>query len=127
MITEKEQIERILKNRGILVNGVFNTIRFKKLVTEPWIHNKTKEYGFDKMTEEISQPVDNEPVIEENIEKTTVETVVEPIVEEQPVEEVVEEVKEEQPVEEVVEEQPVEEVVEEVKEEQPKKKTTKKK
>ena len=100
MITEKEQIERILKNRGILVNGVFDTNRFKKLVTEPWIHVKTKEYGFDKMTEEISQHVDNEPVIEENIEKTIVETV--------------EEVKEET-------------VVEEVKEEQPKKKTTKKK
>ena len=106
MITEKEQIERILKNRGILVNGVFDTNRFQKLVTEPWIHNKTKEYGFDKMTEEISQPIDIEPVIEENIEKTTVEPVVE-------------EVKEETVVEETV--------VEEVKEEQPKKKTTKKK
>ena len=111
MITEKEQIKRILENRGILVNGVFDEYRFKKLVTEPWINIKTKEYGFDKMIDETVQPIDNEQVIEEKIEKTIVEpAVVEPAVEEVKEETVVEEVKEETVVE-----------------EQPKKKTTKKK
>ena len=103
MITEKEQIKRILENRGILVNGVFDEYRFKKLVTEPWINIKTKEYGFDKMIDETVQPIDNEQVIEEKIEKTIVEPAV-------VVEPAVEEVKEETVVE-----------------EQPKKKTTKKK
>ena len=112
MITEKEQIKRILENRGILVNGVFDEYRFKKLVTEPWIKIKTKEYGFDKMIDEIVQPIDNEQVIEEKIEKTIVEPAVE-------------EVKEETV---VVEPAVVEPTVEETAvEEQPKKKTTKKK
>ena len=126
MITEKEQIKRILENRGILVNGVFDEYRFKKLVTEPWIKIKTKEYGFDKMIDEIVQPIDNEQVIEEKIEKTIVEPAVEEVKEETVVvEPAVEEVKEETV---VVEPAVVEPTVEETAvEEQPKKKTTKKK
>jgi ribosome-associated protein YbcJ (S4-like RNA binding protein) len=116
MITEKEQIKRILENRGILVNGVFDEYRFKKLVTEPWINIKTKEYGFDKMTDETAQPIDNEQVKPVEVEEQTiVETVVETVEEETVVE----------PVEVEVEEQTI--VEEETVVEQPKKKTTKKK
>lgn len=82
MITEKEQIERILKERGILVNGAFDETRFNKLVTEPWIYNKTIKYGLNKsdvvfmpyVLTDTTEPVeiqssDNELVIEKSIDE----------------------------------------------------------
>ena len=82
MINEKDSIKTILEGRGVISNGVFDEVRFKKLVTEPWLYTKTLKYGFDKMNEHNTQDVDNEPVIEEVVEIqepiTVVETVVEP-------------------------------------------------
>lgn len=153
MINEKDSIKTILEGRGVISNGVFDELRFRKLVTEPWLYSKTIKYGFDKMNEHKTQDVDNEPVIEEVIEIQEPITVVEePIVEEvvetstesvlleeDLKEEIVEEVVETQPetveepvVEEVVVEEPAVEIhaeepaVEEV-DETPKKKTSKKK
>jgi hypothetical protein len=155
MINEKDSIKTILEGRGVISNGVFDEVRFKKLVTEPWLYSKTLKYGFDKMNEHITQDVDNEPVIEEVVEIQEPITVVEePVVAEEVVEtstesvlldedlkEEVEEpvVAEEVPTEEpvvdecplyeaapVVVEEPTVEAVEEVVE-TPKKKTSKKK
>ena len=142
MINEKDSIKTILEGRGVISNGVFDELRFRKLVTEPWLYSKTIKYGFDKMNEHKTQDVDNEPVIEEVIEIQEPITVVEepaikevvveePVVEEVPTEEpVVDEcpLYEEAPV--VVEEPTVEAVEEPVVEEvdeTPKKKTSKKK
>ena len=145
-MTEKDSIKIILERRGIINNGVFDEIRFRKLITEPWIYAKTIKYGFDKMNENNTQVVDNEPVIEEIVEiQEPITVIVEPVVEEavetstesvlleedlkeeieEPVVETVEEpVVEttEVPMEELVEEPVVDEVVE-----TPKKKTSKKK
>lgn len=154
MTTEKDSIRIILERRGIINNGVFDEVRFRKLVTEPWIHTKTIKYGFDKMNEKDKQVVDNEPVVEEVVTEvieepvTVVEEVVEPheVIEtsaesvlleedlkeavEEPVVEAVEElVVDECPLYEeapVVVEEPTVEVVEEVVE-TTKKKTSKKK
>lgn len=155
MINEKDSIKTILEGRGVISNGVFDEVRFKKLVTEPWLYSKTLKYGFDKMNEHNTKDVDNEPVIEEVVEIQEPITVVEePVVAEEVVEtstesvlldedlkEEVEEpvVAEEVPTEEpvvdecplyeaapVVVEEPTVEVVEEVAE-TPKKKTSKKK
>lgn len=155
MINEKDSIKTILEGRGVISNGVFDEVRFKKLVTEPWLYSKTLKYGFDKMNEHNTKYVDNEPVIEEVVEIQEPITVVEePVVAEEVVEtstesvlldedlkEEVEEpvVAEEVPAEEpvvdecplyeaapVVVEEPTVEVVEEVAE-TPKKKTSKKK
>lgn len=155
MINEKDSIKTILEGRGVISNGVFDEVRFKKLVTEPWLYSKTLKYGFDKMNEHNTKDVDNEPVIEEVVEIQEPITVVEePVVAEEVVEtstesvlldedlkEEVEEpvVAEEVPAEEpvvdecplyeaapVVVEKPTVEVVEEVAE-TPKKKTSKKK
>lgn len=153
MINEKDSIKTILEGRGVISNGVFDEVRFKKLVTEPWLYSKTIKYGFDKMNEHNTQDVDNEPVIEEVIEiqepitvveEPVVEEVVETstesvLLEEDLKEEIVEEVVETQPetveepvVEEVVVEEPAveipaEEPVAEEVDETPKKKTSKKK
>lgn len=141
-MTEKDSIKIILERRGIINNGVFDELRFRKLVTEPWIYAKTIKYGFDKMNEN-TQVVDNEPVIEEVVEIQEPITVVEePLVAEEVVETSTESVlleedveistefvlmeeEIEEPVVEAVEE-PIVEVVEEVVE-TPKKKTSKKK
>lgn len=53
MTNEKESIRKILEGRGVISNGVFDELRFRKLVTEPWIHTKTIKYGFDKMNETV--------------------------------------------------------------------------
>lgn len=155
MTAEKDSIRFILEGRGIINNGKFDAVRFQKLVTEPWIRAKTIKYGFDKMNENNTQVVDNEPVIEEVVEIQEPITVVEEPVVEEPVvaEEVVEtstesvlleeDLKEEieEPVVETVEEPvventeiPTEEAVTDVEEpvveeavETAKKKTTKKK
>ena len=149
-MTEKDSIKIILERRGIINNGVFDELRFRKLVTEPWIYAKTVKYGFDKMNENNAQVVDNEPVIEEVVETVIEEpiTVVEEVVEpqeavetstesvlleedlqegiEEPAVETVEEPAVETPAEEVVE-TPVEEPAVEEVVETSKKKTTKKK
>lgn len=154
MINEKDSIKTILEGRGVISNGVFDEVRFKKLVTEPWLYSKTIKYGFDKMNEHKTQDVDNEPVIEEVIEiqepitvvdkHVVVEEVIETstesvLLEEDLKEEIVEEVVETQPetveepvVEEVVVEEPAveipaEEPVAEEVDETSKKKTSKKK
>lgn len=149
MINEKDSIKTILEGRGVISNGVFDEVCFKKLVTEPWLYTKTLKYGFDKMNEHITQDVDNEPVIEEVVEIQEPITVAEEPVVEEPVvaeeavetstesvllEEDLKEETEEPVVDEVVEivvEEPVVEPVEEVAVEEVvtthKKKTSKKK
>lgn len=148
MINEKDSIKTILEGRGVISNGVFDELRFRKLVTEPWLYSKTIKYGFDKMNENNTQDADNEQVIEEVVEIQEPITVVEePVVEEvvetstesvlleedlkeeteepaveEAVVETVEEPTVEEPAVEIVEEPAVEEAVE-----TPKKKTSKKK
>ena len=139
MINEKDSIKTILEGRGVISDGVFDEVRFRKLVTEPWLYSKTIKYGFDKMNEKDKQVVDNEPIIEEVVEIQEPITAVEEVVEHQEVvekstesvllEEDLKEAEEEpvleaeeEPVVEAEEEPVVEEVVE-----TPKKKTTKKK
>ena len=91
MINEKDSIKTILEGRGVISNGVFDELRFRKLVTEPWLYTKTIKYGFDKMNEHNTQVIDNEPVIEEVVEIQEPITVVkDPRVEEHVAEEVVE-------------------------------------
>ena len=51
MINEKDSIKTILEGRGVISNGVFDELRFRKLVTEPWLYSKTIKYGFDKINE----------------------------------------------------------------------------
>ena len=137
MMTEKDSIKIILERRGIINNGVFDEVRFKKLVTEPWIYAKTIKYGFDKMNEKDKQVVDNEPVTEEVVETVIEEPikVVEEVVEPQEAVEtstesilLEEDLQEgiEEPAVETVEEPAVETPAEEVVETS-KKKTTKKK
>lgn len=155
MTAEKDSIRIILERRGVINNGVFDEVRFRKLVTEPWIYSKTIKYGFDKMNEKDTQVVDNEPVTEEIVEIQEPITILEEVVEPQEVVEtstesvlldvdlkeaveepvVAEEVPTEEPVVDecplyeeapVVVEEPTVEVVEEVIE-TPKKKTSKKK
>lgn len=142
-MTEKDSIKIILERRGVINNGVFDELRFRKLVTEPWIYAKTIKYGFDKMNENNTQIVDNEPVIEEVVEiqepitvveepiaEEVVETSTETVLLEEDLQEEIEEPVVETPVEEPavetvetpVEEPAIEEVVE-----TSKKKTTKKK
>lgn len=126
-MTEKDSIKIILERRGIINNGVFDEIRFRKLVTEPWIYAKTIKYGFDKMNENNTQVVDNEPVIEEIVEIQEPITVIgEPVVTEEAVEtstesvlleEDLKEENEEPAIEEAVVEEPV--VAEEVPTEEP--------
>ena len=149
-MTEKDSIKIILERRGIINNGVFDEVRFRKLVTEPWIYAKTIKYGFDKINENNTQVIDNEPVVEEVVETVIEEpiTVVEEVVElqeavetstesvlleedlqegiEEPAVETVEEPAVETPAEEVVE-TPVEEPAVEEVVETSKKKTNKKK
>lgn len=75
MVTEKETIEKILRSRGIIdKNGKVDTLRFQKLVTEPWIHQKAKAYGL--LDEAKSEPLNtvgigipaNAPITQEVLE-----------------------------------------------------------
>ena len=137
MINEKDSIKTILEGRGVISNGEFNELRFRKLVTEPWLYSKTIKYGFDKMNEHKTQDVDNEPVIEEVIEiqepitvvdkHAVVEEVIEKSTESVLLEEDLKEEAEEPVVEEPVVEVPTEEPITEEADETPKKKTSKKK
>ena len=102
MMNEKEQIAEILRQRGVLLPGDAVDLRvFNKLVTEPWLYNKSISYGF------VSNP---------NLWDVDVEKDPEPIVKtEKPVEEPAKEAVEEQPEEQPTENQqvePVEETVE---------------
>ena len=135
MINEKDSIKTILEGRGVISNGVFDELRFRKLVTEPWLYSKTIKYGFDKMNEHNTQDVDNEPVIEEVVEIQEPITVVEEPVAEEAVETSTESVlleedlkeENEEPTVETVEETVAEEAAVEEVVETPKKKTSKKK
>ena len=126
-MTEKDSIKIILERRGIITNGVFDELRFRKLVTEPWIYAKTIKYGFDKMNENNTQVVDNEPVVEEVVEiqepitvvdeHAVAEEVVETSTESVLLEEDLKEENEEPAIEEAVVEEPV--VAEEAPTEEP--------
>ena len=112
MMTEKDSIKIILERRGIINNGVFDEVRFRKLVTEPWIYAKTIKYGFDKMNENNTQVVDNEPVVEEVVEiQEPITVVVEPEVAEEVVETSTESVLLEEDLKEEIEEPAIEEAV----------------
>lgn len=150
-MTEKETVEKILRSRGVIENGVFNEVKFRKFVTEPWIHAKTYKYGFDKLgakaAEKVAEQPENvcpkcgknpceceheavveeAPVVEEVVE-TVAEQLEEQLPEEQQAEEpAVEEVTETVAEEPVTEEVETEEAPAEVIEEAPKKKSSKKK
>ena len=115
MTNEKDSIRKILEGRGVINNGVFDELRFRKLVTEPWIHTKTIKYGFDKMSGNNTKDVDNEQVIKEVVEIQEPITVVkEPVAE--TVEEVVETSTESVLLEEDLKEEIEEPVVETVEE-----------
>lgn len=95
MTNEKDSIKTILEGRGVINNGKFDELRFKKLVTEPWLYTKTIKCGFDKMNENNTQEADNKTVAKEVVE--TKEPIID-VVEESPVkEQIVEEVVETQP------------------------------
>ena len=90
MMNEKEQIAEILRQRGVLLPGDAVDLRvFNKLVTEPWLYNKSISYGFVSNPNLWDVDVEKEP---EPIVKTE-----EPDVE--PAKEAVEEQQEEQPTE----------------------------
>ena len=87
MMNEREMIEQILKDRGVLLPGnVIDLKAFNKLVTEPWLYNKSIKYGF------VSNPnlwdFDINKTPEKINDKKQEETVAvsEEIVEEQPIE-----------------------------------------
>lgn len=74
MITEKEFIFNILKKRGVVTaEGRVDKDRFKKLITEDWLWQKSIKYNF--ITEEKK-----EEVVE--IEKETVVTEEAPVAQE---------------------------------------------
>lgn len=87
MMNEREMIEQILKDRGVLLPGnVIDLKAFNKLVTEPWLYNKSIKYGF------VSNPnlwdFDINKTPEKINDKKQEETVAvsEEIIEEQPIE-----------------------------------------
>ena len=93
-MNEKEQIAEILRQRGVLLPGDAVDLRvFNKLVTEPWLYNKSISYGF------VSNP---------NLWDVDVEKDPEPIVKtEEPDVEPAKEVVEEQPEEQQEEQQKI--------------------
>jgi hypothetical protein len=126
MTNEKDSIRKILEGRGVISNGVFDELRFRKLVTEPWIHTKTIKYGFDKLNGIHVVKEQQEPTIEEVVEIQEPITVVEEPVAEEVVEtstesvlleEDLKEENEEAAIEEAIVEEPV--VAEEVPTEEP--------
>ena len=105
MMNEKEQIAEILRQRGVLLPGDAVDLRvFNKLVTEPWLYNKSISYGFVSNPNLWDVDVEKDP---EPIVKTE-----EPDVE--PAKEAVEEQQEEQQEEQPTENQQVEPVEETV-------------
>ena len=135
MMNEKEQIAEILRQRGVLLPGDAVDLRvFNKLVTEPWLYNKSISYGFISNPNlwDVDVEKDPEPIVK--TEEPDVEPAKE-VVEEQPEEQQEEQPTENQqvePVEEAVEmpvEEPAKEAVEEhtVEKQATSKKTTSKK
>ena len=135
MMNEKEQIAEILRQRGVLLPGDAVDLRvFNKLVTEPWLYNKSISYGFVSNPNlwDVDVEKDPEPIVkteEPDVEpaKESVEEQPEEQQEEQPTEN-----KQVEPVEETVEipvEEPAKEAVEEhtVEKQATSKKTTSKK
>ena len=135
MMNEKEQIAEILRQRGVLLPGDAVDLRvFNKLVTEPWLYNKSISYGFISNPNlwDVDVEKDPEPIVkteEPDVEpaKETVEEQPEEQQEEQPTEN-----QQVEPVEEAVEmpvEEPAKEAVEEhaVEKQATSKKTTSKK
>lgn len=105
MMNEKEQIAEILRQRGVLLPGDAVDLRvFNKLVTEPWLYNKSISYGFVSNPNLWDVDVEKDP---EHIVKTE-----EPDVE--PAKEAIEEQQEEQQEEQPTENQQVEPVEEAV-------------
>ena len=135
MMNEKEQIAEILRQRGVLLPGDAVDLRvFNKLVTEPWLYNKSISYGFVSNPNLWDVDVEKEPEPIVKTEEPDVEPAKE-VVEEQPEEQQEEQLTENQqvePVEEAVEmpvEEPAKEAVEEhtVEKQATSKKTTSKK
>ena len=135
MMNEKEQIAEILRQRGVLLPGDAVDLRvFNKLVTEPWLYNKSISYGFISNPNLWDVDVEKEPEPIVKTEEPDVEPAKE-VVEEQPEEQQEEQQTENQqvdPVEEAVEmpvEEPAKEAVEEhtVEKQATSKKTTSKK
>ena len=135
MMNEKEQIAEILRQRGVLLPGDAVDLRvFNKLVTEPWLYNKSISYGFISNPNLWDVDVEKEPEPIVKTEEPDVEPAKE-VVEEQPEEQQEEQQTENQqvdPVEEAVEmpvEEPAKETVEEhtVEKQATSKKTTSKK
>ena len=135
MMNEKEQIAEILRQRGVLLPGDAVDLRvFNKLVTEPWLYNKSISYGFVSNPNlwDVDVEKDPEPIVK--TEEPDVEPAKE-VVEEQPEEQQEEQPTENQqvePVEEAVSmpvEEPAKEAVEEhtVEKQATSKKTTSKK
>lgn len=118
MMSEKEQIAQILRSRGVLLPGdAIDLKAFSKLVTEPWLYNKSIKYGFvsnpNLWDVDVNEPVKEKPVENQQVEEETKEEIHVETTEEFAAEEVIEqqpETIEEQP----VENQQVEEVVEDV-------------
>lgn len=132
MMNEREQIAEILRQRGVLLPGDAVDLRvFNKLVTEPWLYNKSISYGFVSNPNlwDVDVEKDPEPIVK--TEESVVEPVVKEAVEEQPEEQPTEN-QQVEPVEEAVA-MPVEEPAKETTEEHPvekqaaSKKTTSKK
>lgn len=139
MMNEKEQIAEILRQRGVLLPGDAVDLRvFNKLVTEPWLYNKSISYGFvsnpnlwDVDVEKEPEPIvkTEEPEVEPAKEATEVQSKVK--LEEQPEVQPTEN-QQVEPVEETVEvpvEEPAKETTEEhyVEKQTTSKKTTSKK
>ena len=135
MMNEKEQIAEILRQRGVLLPGDAVDLRvFNKLVTEPWLYNKSISYGFVSNPNlwDVDVEKDPEPIVK--TEEPDVEPAKE-VVEERPEEQQEEQPTENQqvePVEEAVEmpvEEPAKEAIEEhaVEKQATSKKTTSKK
>lgn len=87
MMNEREMIEQILKDRGVILPGnVVDLKAFNKLVTEPWLYNKSIRYGFVSNPNLWDFDINETPkkINEEKQEENT--TVSEEIAEEQPIE-----------------------------------------
>ena len=148
-MTEKELVEKVLRDRAIVKSdNTLDKIRYMKLITEPWIRKRVETYGWlkqpicsiektadlgaeNKPVDETLKTVEKVPQIEnkapENVELTTIVSEQEKqVVEEQSLEKfvvdpvVLKTAVVEEPVEEKVAEEPAtEEVVEEKVAEEP--------
>lgn len=77
MMSEKEQIAQILRSRGALLPGDAIDLKvFSKLVTEPWLYNKSIKYGFvsnpNLWDVDVNEPVKEQPIENQQVEEETV-------------------------------------------------------